>query len=74
MFGTTAASVIRRIEAGDRVKIVRSRDGREQAVIRHAWIPMTKVVQLSSYEITLVEVALTTRRRRAANGAPAKSN
>jgi len=59
-----ASAVIRHIENGCRVDIVKGGDGGDRAEIRRPWLPMKSVVPLSEYEVKLVEVALSTRRRR----------
>jgi hypothetical protein len=60
------ASIIRRIDEGRAVSVVRTRDGRDRVEFRRVWSPLKSVVALSSYEMDLVEVALSARRSRKA--------
>lgn len=55
------ATVIRRIDRGYRVKIIKGQPGHDRIELRRAWSPLKKVVSLSQYEMALVEVALSAR-------------
>ena len=58
------ASVLRRIDDGQRASLVKDAQGRDRLELRRFWSPLKTVVSLSDYELSLVEVALATRSRR----------
>ena len=58
------SSVIRRIESGCSVTIIKNGTGQDRVELRRAWSPLKTVVALTDYEMALVEVALGSRRRK----------
>ena len=56
-------SVMRRVHAGAKVRIVQDRYGQKKVEVYRSWLPIRTVVGLKRDEVSLVEVALSARRR-----------
>ena len=64
--------VMRRLDAGAKVRIVQDRYGQKKVELTRSWLPIRSFVDLERNEISLVEVALSSRGRRAKQQPPIK--
>ena len=58
------ASVLQKIQAGARVRIVQDRYGQERIEIRRAWLPLTTRIDLPREDLSKVKDALGARSRK----------